>query len=95
MSALLNALRERIVNKATPTRAQSSEPETSLKVVLPAPALAPARLGAPERSDWAQRLMALGELAKLEDAVEYENRSKVRSNAVATWSISSYSNAKS
>ena len=95
MSALVNALRERIVNKATPTRAQSSEPRTSLRVVLPAPALAPTRAGAPERSDWAQRLMALGELAKLEEVVEYENSSKVRSNAVATWSISSYYNVKS
>ena len=95
MSALVNALRERIVNKATPTRAQNSKPRTSLRVALPAPALAPTRVGAPERSDWAQRLMALGELAKLEDAVEFENRSNVSSHAVATWSISSYSNAKS
>jgi hypothetical protein len=94
VSALVNALRERIAKKATLTSAQSSEPRTSLRAVFPAPALASTRLGAPERSDWARRLMVLGELTKLENAVEYENSSNVGSNAVDTWSASSYSNAK-
>jgi hypothetical protein len=67
----------------------------SSKVTPPARALAPVRMGAPERSDWARRLMELGELAKVDNEIfEYESVAKLSKTEVRTWSTSSFSDAR-
>lgn len=63
MSSLVNAVKDRIVGKVAPNQTDFSVPST---VVVPPLSISPAPQGAPERSDWASRLMKLGDMAKID-----------------------------
>jgi hypothetical protein len=97
VSALVNAVKERIASKATLKRAESSVPRASPRVVPPAPASARAPQGAPERSDWARRLMELGQMAKLDGEIveyEYEDGTLMSNKLTAAQSAIPFSNKK-
>jgi hypothetical protein len=90
VSALVNAVKERIASKATLKRAESSVPRAS-------PASARAPQGAPERSDWARRLMELGQMAKLDGEIveyEYEDGTLMSNKLTAAQSAIPFSNKK-
>jgi hypothetical protein len=95
VSSLVNAVKERIASKATLNRAESSVPRASPRDVPPAPASARAPQGAPERSDWARRLMELGQMAKLDgEIVEYEDGTLMSNKLTAAGSAIPFSNKK-
>jgi hypothetical protein len=95
VSAFVNALRDRMTGRSTLSSSGSSMTSGSSKVTPPARAVAPVRMGAPERSDWARRLMELGELAKVYESIfSYESAATLSKTSVGAWSTSSFSDAR-
>lgn len=86
MSALVNAVKERISAKALTSRLDSSVSPT---VGVPPRPLARAHQGAPERSDWARRLMELGHLT-LPDRENFDDHTDLDSSVSSSWSVASF-----